>query len=99
MKREQRQIWSGSMAGRPWSTPFRACALRPLDDDNIRCRLASRADHRALCVRWADEWGEFPDLHRILSRPGLAAGDIVVMDNLASHKVKGVKEAIEQAAR
>src|SRR2546423_13746978 len=29
--------------------------------------------------------------------PGLAAGDIVVMDNLASHKVKGVKESIEQA--
>jgi hypothetical protein len=28
--------------GAPWSTPFRACALRPLDDDNIRYRLASR---------------------------------------------------------
>jgi transposase len=26
----------------------------------------------------------------------LQQGDIVVMDNLASHKVKGVKEAIEQ---
>src|SRR4029077_17294689 len=31
-------LWPGA----PWSTPFRACALRPLDDDNIRCRLASR---------------------------------------------------------
>ena len=31
--------------------------------------------------------------------PVLRQGDIVVMDNLASHKVKGVKEAIEQAAR
>jgi transposase len=29
--------------------------------------------------------------------PVLRQGDIVVMDNLASHKVKGVKEAIEQA--
>jgi transposase len=29
--------------------------------------------------------------------PTLRQGDIVVMDNLASHKVKGVKEAIEQA--
>lgn len=29
--------------------------------------------------------------------PTLQQGDIVVMDNLASHKVKGVKEAIEQA--
>ena len=27
--------------------------------------------------------------------PALQAGDIVVMDNLASHKVTGVKEAIE----
>lgn len=27
--------------------------------------------------------------------PTLSAGDIVVMDNLASHKVKGVREAIE----
>jgi transposase len=29
--------------------------------------------------------------------PVLHKGDIVVMDNLASHKVAGVKEAIEQA--
>jgi transposase len=29
--------------------------------------------------------------------PVLRQGDIVVMDNLASHKVKGVKEAIAQA--
>ena len=29
--------------------------------------------------------------------PTLRQGDVVVMDNLASHKVKGVKEAIERA--
>jgi transposase len=29
--------------------------------------------------------------------PVLRQGDIVVMDNLASHKVNGVREAIEQA--
>src|ERR1700730_2592083 len=29
--------------------------------------------------------------------PVLRQGDIVVMDNLASHKVKGVRQAIEQA--
>lgn len=27
--------------------------------------------------------------------PSLSTGDVVVMDNLASHKVKGVREAIE----
>jgi transposase len=34
--------------------------------------------------------------HRLPRVSGLLR-DIVVMDNLASHKVKGVKEAIEQA--
>ena len=29
--------------------------------------------------------------------PALTAGDVVVMDNLSSHKVKGVREAIESA--
>jgi len=28
-------------------------------------------------------------------RPTLSSGDIVVLDNLSSHKVKGVREAIE----
>ena len=31
--------------------------------------------------------------------PTLQAGDIVVMDNLASHKVEGVRERIEAPAR
>lgn len=30
--------------------------------------------------------------------PTLSAGDIVVMDNLRSHKAAGVREAIEEAA-
>jgi transposase len=29
--------------------------------------------------------------------PSLKPGDVVVMDNLSSHKVKGIKEAIEEA--
>ena len=29
--------------------------------------------------------------------PALRSGDVVVMDNLASHKIKGVREAIESA--
>ena len=29
--------------------------------------------------------------------PGLAEGDVVVLDNLAAHKVKGVREAIGKA--
>ena len=31
--------------------------------------------------------------------PALRPGDVVVMDNLSSHKVKGVREAIESAGR
>src|SRR6266550_1832429 len=99
MKREQRQIWSGSMAGRPWSTPFRACALRPLDDDNIRCRRASRGDPAPCVFDGPMNGASFLTYIEYFLAPVLRQGDIVVMDNLASHKVKGVKEAIEQAAR
>lgn len=34
---------------------------------------------------------------RDILAPTLSCGDIVVMDNLSSHKVKGVREAIESA--
>jgi len=33
----------------------------------------------------------------IPARPGLRRGDIVIMDNLGSHKISGVREAIEAA--
>ncbi|MGH8336503.1 MAG: hypothetical protein ACRETL_06750 [Gammaproteobacteria bacterium] len=29
--------------------------------------------------------------------PGLEAGDLAIMDNLATHKIRGVREAIEAA--
>jgi hypothetical protein len=45
--------------------------------------------------READGWGGVSRLHRGLFAPALCAGDLVVMDNLASHKVAGVREAIE----
>ena len=35
-------------------------------------------------------------VERILA-PNLRPGDLVVMDNLSSHKVAGVRQAIEQA--
>ena len=39
----------------------------------------------------------FPRLYRASSRPGLAPGDIVVMDNLGSHKGRAVRAAIRAA--
>jgi len=47
-----------------------------------------------LVARWCHEWRKFPDL-REANAPILSPGDIVVCDNLSSHKVSGVTEAIE----
>ena len=38
----------------------------------------------------------FPDYIQHELVPSLHAGDLVIMDNLRCHKVKGVKEAIQQ---
>ena len=98
MKREQRQIWSGSMAGRPvvnaffapvpyghWMTTTFVAALRH-DEITAPC-VFDGPMNRSSFLTYVEHF----------LAPTLRQGDIVVMDNLASHKVKGVKEAIEQA--
>ena len=44
-----------------------------------------------------DQWGRVPSLRGAAVGSHTAQGDIVIMDNLNSHKVKGVREAIEVA--
>ena len=68
-----------------------------LEDNNIRRRAAGRADRRALCVQWTDGWPELRAYVEQFVVPILRRGDIVVMDNLPSHKVAGIREAIEAA--
>ena len=45
--------------------------------------------------RRCDERRHLQGLDRADARPGLRPGDIVVMDNLAAHKVAGVRDAIQ----
>ena len=73
-------------------------AVGTLENDDLRCRTAARRGHRALCAGRTDGWGKLPALmSKRLVVPILKPGDIVVIDNLASHKVAGVREAIEAA--
>jgi hypothetical protein len=48
--------------------------------------VALRPAHRALRHRRTNQWRKLPRLCRADSPPVLASGDIVVMDNLGSHK-------------
>ena len=63
--------------------------MGPLEDDDLRRRAAAGRSRRALRVRRADQRRDVPRLGR--------AGDIVILDNLPSHKVEGVRTAIENA--
>ena len=47
----------------------------------------------AFVVKW-DEFFRFDYVSKVLA-PTLSEGDIVICDNLSSHKVAGVAEAIE----
>jgi hypothetical protein len=48
----------------------------------------------SLCVQRCSQWLAVPCLRRALV-PTLTSGDIVIMDKLGSHKVAGVRQAIE----
>ena len=85
-----------------WPLPARSapgirCVAGTLEDHNIRRRAAGRADRRALCVQWTDGWPSFRAYVEQFVVPILRQGDIVVMDNLPSHKVAGIRQAIEAA--
>ena len=98
MKREQRKIWSRLYGRAPrgqrlfapvpyghWMTTTFVAALR-------------HEEITAPCVFDGPMNGaSFLTYIKYFLAPVLRQGDIVVMDNLASHNVKGVKEAIEQA--
>jgi len=54
---------------------------------NFRAKVLSMCDSDVGPKRWVEQ-------HLV---PLLKPDDIVVMDNLSSHKVRGVRESIEQA--
>ena len=66
----------------------------PLEDLDLHRRAALRPDRRALGDRWADQRRNLPSLHREDSRPTLSPGDVVVLDNLGSHKGKAARAIV-----
>ena len=77
--------------------PARQGAARPLEDDDVPRRLAARPG-RAPWLLDGPINGETFRLYvdKVLV-PTLRQGDIVVMDNLGSHKSKAVRRAIRAA--
>lgn len=68
-----------------WNTTTLVAAL---GHDGMRCGMT---------LNGAVDGDHFVAFCRDILVPTLSRGDIVVMDNLSSHKVKGVREAIESA--
>jgi DDE superfamily endonuclease len=78
--------------------PHRQGPAGQVEDGDVPRRLAQRPAHRALRHRRADQWRKLPRLCRAGSPPDpRAPGDIVVMDNLGSHKGRAVRAAIRAA--
>jgi transposase len=66
-----------------------------LEDLDLRRRLAHDRPHRPARPRWRNQWRNLRAYVEQFLAPTLAPGDIVIMDNLGSHKVAGVRQAIE----
>lgn len=86
---------AGVRAGTAWPTLHRHDAVWALEDHHVHRRLALRCPDRPDGGGWTDERRAVSGLDRNLPVPYLAAGDVVIADNLSSHKVAGIQEAIE----
>ena len=83
----------------PWAertTRRRHRTTRTLEDQHLRRCSQARPDHRTLRVFDGPINGAaFTAWIEQALAPTLHAGDIVILDNLSSHKVAGIKQAIE----
>ncbi len=80
--------------------PGRAGSVGPLEDHDLHRRAAAGRSGRALRVRRADQRREVPRLGRAsLLAPELKPGDIVILDNLPSHKVEGSQNGDRERRR
>jgi transposase len=98
--RRNRRIDQDDPALRPMPArpaPGHAGSMGPLENDHLRRRAAAGRSCRALRLRRADQRREVPRLGRAVPRSRTQEGDIVILDNLPSHKVAGVRTAIENA--
>ena len=79
------------------ATAARLCTTRPLAHADLSGRAALRPAHRTLRLRRTDQRRMLPRLCRQQLVPTLKPGDIVIMDNLGSHKVRGLRQMIKAA--
>jgi hypothetical protein len=68
-----------------------------LEDDDVRRWFAAELHGRAAGAGRTHQWPAFQAYVDQMLIPDLAPGDVVVMDNLGSHKLPGVRGAIEKA--
>ena len=66
-----------------------------LEDHNLHLRPALRRSGRALGAGRSHDRRRIPHYVEKVLVPTLSRGDTVIIDNLSSHKVAGVREAIE----
>ena len=78
------------------STRFRRASGRPRPSSP---RCATTASKRPACSTGTDQRRALPRLCRAVPRPDLKPGDVVILDNLGSHKGKAVRKAIRESAR
>src|SRR6478609_7394685 len=67
---------------------------RPLEDRDFPRRSAQRPHRSALPVRRAHQWRALSRLCRTVPRAHPQTGDVVILDNLGSHKGKAVRRVI-----
>src|ERR1700678_4146549 len=98
--RRNRRIDQNDAALRPMPArraPRLAGSVGSLENHHLHRSAAAERSRRALRLRRPDQRREVPRLVEQFLVPELKPGDIVVLDNLSSHKVAGVRTAIESA--
>ncbi|MHC2565928.1 transposase [Bradyrhizobium liaoningense] len=91
---DQDQYGAATRLGALWAAPPSICTFRPLEDHDLLAALR----HDRISAPWVIDGpinGELFTLYveKVLA-PTLAPGEIVVLDNLGSHKGKAARQAI-----
>jgi hypothetical protein len=84
------RAWLGTARAQ---TPGEGTA-EPLENPDVPGDLAVRLHQRALRHRRTDQWRKLPRLCRTSARSDPQSRDIVVIDNIGSHKGTAVRRAI-----
>jgi len=99
MRHGSRPTWFRCVDGRQRRSPARLRAAWPLAHHDVPRRAALRPTNRALRIRWADQWRVLRAYVEQLLVPCLRPGDIVIMDNLGSHKSAELRRIIRLQAQ